>query len=412
MDRLVVVNDAGIARGGATTLAIASAIAARRRGVRVTYVTAAGDISPELHEAGCDILQIKGDRLSSEARWKGLVHGLYRTATKDTLGGWIAENDTPGTVYHLHNWSHFLSPSVFDALKPVDHRLVITAHDFFLGCPNGAQFSFTEEAACWRKSNSLACLTHACDRRSYADKIWRSTRHFIRQNRYDLSRRKPSVLLIHDSMAPALALGGVPPECMSVVRNPITPFSAVPVDVRANKEVLFVGRLTYEKGADLAGEAAARAGLPIRFAGIGPLEDKLGALPQAQLEGWCNREKIAQLIQKARMLVMPSRWIEPYGMVAVEALWSGVPVIVSDSAYLAPEIAAAGAGLAVDTRTLETFAEAMRWIADDDDLAEDMSHKALTQTMHLGLTPDGWGDALFAHYTDRLKQPVADLELR
>src|SRR5690606_13538760 len=99
---------------------------------------------------------------------------------------------------------------------------------------------------------------------------------------------------------------------------------------------------------------------------------------------------IAELSQQSRMLVMPSRWAEPYGMVAGEALWSGLPVIASKKAYLADEIAAAGAGLAVETDNIDAFASAIRRVATDDETAKTMSERAYTATRHLGNTLTDW----------------------
>src|SRR5690606_23661441 len=99
---------------------------------------------------------------------------------------------------------------------------------------------------------------------------------------------------------------------------------------------------------------------------------------------------IAELSQRSRMLVMPSRWAEPYGMVAGEALWSGLPVIASKKAYLADEIAAAGASLAVETDDINAFAAAIRRISDNDETAKTMSERAHTATQHLSNTLADW----------------------
>jgi glycosyltransferase involved in cell wall biosynthesis len=405
MDRVVVITDLAQAAGGATSLAIASAAGPRKRGVPVTYITSDGPVGDDLAATGADIVRLPGSPVSPGARLKGMAVGLYRGSVAAAVGRWIADNDTSGTVYHLHNWAKFLSPAVFRPLSRVGDRLVLTTHDFFLSCPNGAQYSFAEEAVCTRRGNSLACLSHACDRRNYADKLWRSGRHAMRQAMFDVARSKAAVVAIHEGMIPGLTLGGVPEACIEIIRNPVRPFTDARVPVEQNRDVLFVGRLTYEKGPDLAAMAAVRAGLRPRFVGAGPLEARVREIaPDAVLDGWQDREAIGAIARQARMLVMPSRWAEPYGMVAAEGLWSGLPVIASDSAYLGPEIAQAGAGFAVDTRDVDAFAQALSRLAQDDALARRMSEAALTATGHLGNTLTDWEDRHLALYERRLSE--------
>lgn len=401
MDRLVVLNDVDEAKGGATSLAIASAMAMRGRGIAVTYITSEGNGAEELRNAGVDVVRIKGGLVSPQSRVGGLLVGLYRKSAGAAVRNWIADHDTPGTVYHVHTWTRFLSSAVISALTPVAHRSVITAHDFFLTCPNGAQYSFSEQAVCRRVANSPACLAHNCDQRSYADKVWRSARHGITRWVASDALRRMRVIAIHDAMLPALTRGGLPEGNLTVIRNPLRPFHAERTRAEEQRDVLFIGRLKHEKGPDLAAAAAAKAGVPIKFVGIGPMASELEERwPDAQMLGWRSHAQMSELSSSSRMLVMPSRWAEPYGMVAGEALWSGLPVIASSKAYLASEIANAGAGLAVDTDDVDAFASAIRAIASDDALAKSMSERAFLGTRHLGNTLRDWErkhEALYEH---------------
>lgn len=403
MDRLVVLNDVDEAKGGATSLALASALGMRARGINVTYITSEGDGAEELLKAGVEIVRVRGSLVSPQSRAKGLLVGLYRQAAGSTVREWIGRRDTPGTVYHVHTWTRFLSPATLSALTPVASRTAITAHDFFLTCPNGAQYSFSEQAVCQRVANSTACLTHHCDQRSYADKLWRSARHGITTLVAGDALKRMRVVAIHDAMLPALIRGGLPEKNLVVIRNPLRPFHAARSKAEANTDVLFIGRLKHEKGPDLAAAAAERAGVRIKLVGIGPMETSLKQRwPTAELLGWKNHGQIAELSQQSRMLVMPSRWAEPYGMVAGEALWSGLPVIASKKAYLADEIAAAGAGLAVETDNIDAFASAIRRVATDDETAKTMSERAYTATRHLGNTLTDWEQKHEALYEQML----------
>lgn len=108
--------------------------------------------------------------------------------------------------------------------------------------------------------------------------------------------------------------------------------------------VAFVGRIAPEKAPDLAVEAAARAGVPLLMAG--PIDeahrdfadDLLGSLPRlVDYVGPLPRSDVATLIGDARGLLMPLRWDEPFGLVVIESLATGTPVVAWERGAM-PEI--------------------------------------------------------------------------
>lgn len=409
--RLVVISDLGLAAGGATSLALASAIEARGAGLRVTYLTSEGRTDPALAAAGVEVIHMPGAPISEGRRRDGLFKGLWRRESADILSRLIAKADTPGTIYHLHNWGHFLSPSIFPVLKPIEDRLALTAHDFFLVCPNGAQYDFRKDAICSLKGGGSACATTNCDRRSGFDKVWRLARHGLRSAVFDLRTSRAQVIAIHPGHVPALLRSGIREDRIVAIRNPVRPYVAGRrVQAEHNREVLFVGRLTYEKGPDLAAAAAAAVGASIRFVGDGPMRESLQQnFPNAIFDGFLSRDQIGERARRARVAVMPGRWAEPYGMVAPEALWSGIPTIVSQNAYLAPEIEAAGAGYALDTRNVAEFGAALARLLGDDELTKAMSKKAHTNTRHIGLTVEDWAQTHRDLYGAMIARASAEL---
>lgn len=402
IDRIVVVNDISDPKGGATALALASALAFRARGHAVTFLTGDAGGNPALHEAGIEVVGLGGDRLTSRGFVSALVGGLYNRDTYTMIGDWITVNDTPSTVYHLHGWAQILSPSVFKALQPVRTRLLLSAHDFFLVCPNGAYAFLKSGKVCGLVPLSTACVIASCDRNHYAHKLWRVAREAIQRWLYDPTT-SPPVLAIHERMRPFLIRGGIPSHAITALPNPITPYSATRITAERNREVLFVGRLERTKGPDLAAAACQKAGVTLRLIGDGELRDEITRdYPDAILMGRLPPEAIAHHAATARLLVMPSRYPEPYGMVAAEALWSGLPVIATDTAFLTPDIVAAGAGIGCDPRDTDQFAAAITTIADDDTLTQSMSIAAFEGTRTIALTPEAWIDRLLDAYANRL----------
>ncbi len=401
MDRIVVINDLAEPRGGASLLAINSAHAFASKGHSVTILS--GDKGPEHETPGIDHVFLGQDRLLSGNKAKALVRGLYNRPARKLISDWVAQNDTSGTIYHIHGWSQILSPSLFAALESVRGRVVTTAHDFFMTCPNGAIYDYKAAQPCQRLPMSSSCITANCDRRSYAQKLWRVGRQAI-QDRLMERGEMPPLLLIHAGMRPYFERSGIPDDAMVTLPNPITPFCETPVRVEATRNVLFVGRMETTKGVDLAAEACRRANAKLIAVGDGELLEPLRRkYPEMLFVGRVPFSELGKYASQSRMLVMPSRHMEPYGLTAVEALWSGLPVLSSHHALIAADIDETGAGRQIDPRDIDGFAAAIAQIANDDTLAKRMSNAALENTRQLALEPDRWIDALIAIYRAMLR---------
>ncbi len=115
----------------------------------------------------------------------------------------------------------------------------------------------------------------------------------------------------------------------------------------------WLGRFVPEKGAHLAIEAAKRAGLPIVLAGtidkhveesVNYFEQKIKPLidnQQVKYIGPVNMQQKIDLFSHALGMLNPIQWEEPFGMVMIEAMAVGCPVIAFERGA-APEIVAHG----------------------------------------------------------------------
>jgi glycosyltransferase involved in cell wall biosynthesis len=129
--------------------------------------------------------------------------------------------------------------------------------------------------------------------------------------------------------------------------------------------LLAVGLLYEAKGFDVLLEALVRLpGERLVLVGDGPLRAKLESLAaqlrvsdRVDFHGQAPKEKIAELMQQARVVVVPSRF-ETSGVVALEALASGAPVVASAVGAL-PELLAGGGGLLVRPRDPDALAAAI-----------------------------------------------------
>jgi glycosyltransferase involved in cell wall biosynthesis len=111
---------------------------------------------------------------------------------------------------------------------------------------------------------------------------------------------------------------------------------ALPFSARSDGYLAFLGRVSPDKGLDLAIRAAREVGLPMLVAakldGIhrGWFDEVITPLLRSggvELVGEVNAAERAELLGGAIALLHPSRWSEPFGLAAVEAMACGTPVV-------------------------------------------------------------------------------------
>jgi len=399
---VVIINDRSAAIGGASNLSILLRRLLQERGVPVTFF--AGDrANPDARDA--DVVSLDGEPLLEQGRVSAFIAGLYNRAAYAVLRSFVRSSDTPATIYHVHGWSKILSPAIFQALEEVRDRVVLHAHDYFLVCPNGGFVNYPASAVCGLAPMSGRCLATQCDKHGFHQKMWRSARHVVRQTLFDIRSRPANIVLVHDGMRRYFERAGVSGDRTTVVRNPFEPFLRTPAEPDKSRDFFFIGRLEPEKGFEDAARAARQAGVSLHVVGDGAGRTLLERVyPEVVLHGWKRREEIAEIIRHARAVVVSSRVPEPFGLAALEALGSGIPVILPSEALLSGEIVKAGCGLSFPAGDVAALASAMAVLDGNDEAARRMGRTGFSEAARMGNTPQGWRDALLALYSDLLEK--------
>ncbi len=148
--------------------------------------------------------------------------------------------------------------------------------------------------------------------------------------------------------------------------------------------VAFAGRLVREKGVDvlLRAFAAVAAALPearLLLAGDGPERERLRALiadlglsSRVSMLGYLPRAELERQFDAAWVQVVPSRWAEPFGIVATDAMMRGTAVVASRSGGLAESVRDGETGLLVPPDDVDALAAALLRPLRDRALAERM----------------------------------------
>src|SRR5829696_2240949 len=241
-----------------------------------------------------------------------------------------ATRELDADVVHVHNMLPLPGPHGLEAARSAGASVLLHLHNLRLFCAIGV--AARDGGPCFRchHRNTLPGLALNCRGSLPEAAVYAA----------GLARHQPAVFeavdrfLVPSSYAAGQsALLGVPADRLEVLPHYL-PVEAFAERSRADQGsyALVVSRLSPEKGIDVAIEAAASTGIPLRVAGEGPTVAELSALAErsgapVEFIGRLERASVARELAGAAMLLMPSRYHEfaPYS--ALEAMAAGVPVI-------------------------------------------------------------------------------------
>ena len=122
---------------------------------------------------------------------------------------------------------------------------------------------------------------------------------------------------------------------------------------------LIVSALVPYKRLDVAIEACRRLGVPLEIVGRGPEQARLERLagPGVRFLGWRNDDEVRALYQRAAAVLLPG--IEDFGMVPVEAMACGAPVVALGRGGACETVRHGTTGILADGDSVEAFAAAL-----------------------------------------------------
>jgi glycogen(starch) synthase len=196
-----------------------------------------------------------------------------------------------------------------------------------------------------------------------------------------------SRVLANSSFMAREVIGGfeLPPERTHLIPNGIDPtwWATGEVPGRRPPLVLTWGRVQYEKGFQVL--ATAMRMLRPRVPGIHCVIGGRGSyLPELQsqidlegvsdlieLPGFLSDDRLRDLVHRAGVVAIPSLY-EPFGIVALEALAGGAPLVVAQTGGLAELIDGTGAGLLFEPGNAAELAASIETILTDPDVGDQM----------------------------------------
>jgi glycosyltransferase involved in cell wall biosynthesis len=147
--------------------------------------------------------------------------------------------------------------------------------------------------------------------------------------------------------------------------------------------ILYVGRLSPEKGVDILIKSARMLEFPLclHLVGDGPertrleqLSNEIGLSDKVVFHGQVPYDRVIDFYQSAQLFVHPVRWPEPLARTVLDAMAIGVPVIAADSG--GSPWALQGTGLTFLPEDVDDLAEKIKLLHGNPELAVDLAEKA------------------------------------
>ncbi len=232
-------------------------------------------------------------------------------------------------IMHVHNIFPLLSPSIYDAAVAANVAVVQTLHNFRVTCTNGLLLRDGAPCELCVSGTPYHAVRYRCYRNSYFGSF-AVARMIASQRKQKASQERVSRFVALSEFARSrYVLAGIPAEKITVKPNGVAD-----TGIRSNgtgAAILFVGRLSKEKGVATLINAARSFTHPVRIIGDGPLKNELEAAspPNVTFLGHLSRDKVIYEMAQARCLVLPSVWYEAFPLVLIEAYSIGLPVIAS-----------------------------------------------------------------------------------
>lgn len=281
-------------------------------------------------------------------RGRDAASSIYSLAARKRLRG-LLERTRP-EIAHIHIIYHQLTMSIVDELSRAEVPMVMTLHDYKIGCP--AYVLYRNGHPCQDCTTGAVhnVVLHKCIKGSRSASILAGVEAAFshRMGKYD----KIDAYVCPSAFAGKVAVTtGIPSDRIHVVPNFLPPCEVgQPVPSLAESpRFFFAGRLEEVKGVDdllqAFGEGGASMGTLVIAGAGGGLEAKVRetatALANVEYLGRLSREQVLLQLRQSRAAVLPSRWDENNPMSILEARTVGIPVVVSDRGGL-PEMVSDG----------------------------------------------------------------------
>jgi glycosyltransferase involved in cell wall biosynthesis len=286
----------------------------------------------------------------------------------------ILREESPDLV-HIHNVHNVgVLQASFD-YGPT----IVTTHDYRWVCPANSFFYKRTQEVCDRTCG-LGCfattVTKHCvtPRPQYAAYFYRRARWSIEH-----AERFAQVIAPSEGARAKYAASGFDGASMTVLPYfcELDPANA-PRAIPDPPTITYLGRVAPNKGHEYFVEALGHLSDEVRGVMVGGIPDeaartlrdqaeRAGCADRLELLGWASRDEVLELFDRTSVFVFPSLWPETLGIVGIEALSRGVPVVASDVGGVREWLEDGENGFVVSPKDAQAIAASVRRLLGNEE---------------------------------------------
>ncbi|WP_419953100.1 glycosyltransferase [Methylobacterium sp.] len=358
-----------------------------------------------LERAGCDVRLFTLSNKSIVTPVDRLRAAFQSVNSPKNIGLVLKEIDLfRPDVVHVHNYFPLISPMVHVAVRKTGTPTIQTLHNYRIMCANAMLTRNGSPCEVCVGGSAYNAVLHRCyrDSRLGSLAVARSIQHHRQTGTW--ANHVDRFIALTEFERGRFIAAGLPGHRIAVKANGLA--DPGPVSADAREGLLFVGRLTTEKGVETLDAAARIAGCRVTVIGTGPLAAQVAASPDLDDRGQVTPAQVRAAMRGARALIVPSLWYEGLPMVVVEAFAMGLPVIASRIGSLAEIVSDEVTGLHAAPGDAADLARAMTRILTDRAASERMSRAARSkyescwsETVTTGQLLQIYAEAMDSHRT-------------
>ena len=301
---------------------------------------------------------------ASEESWKRQVGRVLESASPDVL--------------YVHRFSHL--PALAELLKAAPAVRYVHDHDLY--CPRRHKYFPLSTRICEHRLG-IQCVLHGCLVTRSGPVPGLPGLIDLRQKSRELAfqRQFPRLLVGSRWMKAMMTKNGFGDEQVEILPPVPRGLERDAQEVSSQPLILFVGQVIRGKGVDLFLNALAAVRGEFRAVIVGTgnhmaecvsLVRRLGIAHRVTFVGWVAHAQLADYYDQARVVAVPSRWAEPFGMVGLEAMWASRPVVGFAVGGIPDWLADGETGFLVGERDTRAFAHALEELLGSRELAARM----------------------------------------
>lgn len=272
-------------------------------------------------------------------------------------------------VVHVHNTWFALSLSIVNALRSCQVPIVMTLHNYRAMCIDGTLLRDGQVCTACVGSHATNGIVHGCYRESRSASAVAALSLEVAARREVWSNVDVFIAPTEQLRAQHIA-HGFDPEAILVKPHFVADPGVRALRPSGATNYVFAGRLAPGKGVVSLLRAWQRADLGgdyrLHLIGDGPLRAQVASEATSSVDVVGRRDiaETRRAIGSARAFLFPSQWLEPFGVVLIEALSAGTPVLGYATADTAAIVGAGGRTVPAGDEA--AFAQLIRTTYGDD----------------------------------------------